>query len=235
MRALRAREGSRSMSADATPTGSPAPDALPPIPRPLPAHPGWLEVHRARLRDQVHRHDAARRRRAPSRAAKEHRMTPAVDHIPAGTAEHALPAGVWRVDARRSEIGFAVRDLWGLRTVRGIFGAYDGSLTVRAGDAAGELLIEARSLDTGNNRRDQHLRPPAFFDVERHPRIVFTTTAAAARDGGVAVTGVWRSARRRCDSRSRRRSSTWRTARCASKAGRPSAVRQQAWPGTSWG
>ena len=117
-------------------------------------------------------------------------MTPAVDHIPAGTTEHALPAGVWRVEARRSEIGFAVRDLWGLRTVRGIFGAYDGSLTVRAGDAAGELLIEARSLDTGNNRRDQHLRSPAFFDVERHPRIVFTTTAAAARDGGVTVTGV---------------------------------------------
>ena len=83
-----------------------------------------------------------------------------------------------------------LRDLWGLRTVRGIFGAYDGSLTVRAGDAAGELLIEARSLDTGNNRRDQHLRSPAFFDVERHPRIVFTTTAAAARDGGVTVTGV---------------------------------------------
>jgi polyisoprenoid-binding protein YceI len=87
-------------------------------------------------------------------------------------------------------IGFAVKDLWGLRTVRGIFGAYDGSLTVRSGDAAGELLIEARSLDTGHNRRDQHLRSPAFFDVERHPRMVFTTTTAAtARDGGVTITG----------------------------------------------
>jgi polyisoprenoid-binding protein YceI len=116
-------------------------------------------------------------------------MTPAVDHIPAGATEHALPAGVWRVDAQRSEIGFAVKDLWGLRTVRGIFGAYEGSLTVRAGDVAGELLIEASSLDTGHNRRDQHLRSPAFFDVERHARMVVTTTAATARDGGVTVTG----------------------------------------------
>ena len=57
----------------------------------------------------------------------------------------------------RPSAGGVLRDPRGLRTVRGLFGAYDGSLTVRAGDAAGELLIEARSLDTGNNRRDQHL------------------------------------------------------------------------------
>ena len=79
--------------------------------------------------------------------------------------------------------------VWGLRTVRGSFGAYDGSLTVGSGDVAGELLIEAGSLDTGHTRRDQHLRSPAFFDVERHPRMVFTTTAATARVVGVTLTG----------------------------------------------
>ena len=71
-------------------------------------------------------------------------MTPAVDHIPAGTTERTLPAGVWVVDAQGSEVGFAVKDLWGLRTVRGSFGAYDGSLTVRSGDVAGELLKPVR-------------------------------------------------------------------------------------------
>ena len=116
-------------------------------------------------------------------------MTPAVDHIPAGTTERTLPAGEWVVDAQGSEVGFAVKDLWGLRTVRGSFGAYDGNLTVRSGDVAGELLVEAGSLDTGHTRRDQHLRSPAFFDVERHPRMVFTTTAATARVVGVTVTG----------------------------------------------
>ena len=116
-------------------------------------------------------------------------MTSAIDHFPAGTTEPPLPDGVWRVDPRRSEIGFAVKEMWGLRTVRGVFGAYDGSLTVREGGAAGELTIEADSLDTGHNKRDQHLRSPAFFDVERHPWIVFAATAVTARDGGLTVTG----------------------------------------------
>jgi polyisoprenoid-binding protein YceI len=101
----------------------------------------------------------------------------------------ALPDGIWNVDPQRSEIGFAVKEMWGLRTVRGVFGAYDGSLEVRAGSAAGELTIEAGSLDTGHKKRDQHLRSPAFFDVERHPRIVFTATAVTARDGGATVAG----------------------------------------------
>jgi hypothetical protein len=77
----------------------------------------------------------------------------------------------------------------GLRTVRGVFGAYDGSLEVRAGGVAGVLTIEAASLDTANDRRDRHLRSPAFFDVEHHPRIVFRATAVTARDGGLTIEG----------------------------------------------
>jgi polyisoprenoid-binding protein YceI len=66
--------------------------------------------------------------------------------------------GVWTVDPDRSEIGFAVKAMYGLLTVRGMFGAYDGTLTVRADSAAGELAIDTDSLDTGNHKRDQHLR-----------------------------------------------------------------------------
>jgi polyisoprenoid-binding protein YceI len=104
-------------------------------------------------------------------------------------AQRPLPDGAWRVDRRRSEIGFAVKDLWGLRTVRGLFGAYDGSLEMRGGAGAGKVTIEADSLDTGNRRRDRHLRSPAFFDVERHPRIVFTATVVTVQHGGVRVAG----------------------------------------------
>ena len=100
-----------------------------------------------------------------------------------------LPDGIWKVDPQRSEIGFAVKEMWGLHTVRGIFGRCDGSLEARAGGAAGELTIEAASLETGNNRRDKHLRSSAFFDVERHPQMVFTATSVTPRDGGLAVAG----------------------------------------------
>jgi len=100
----------------------------------------------------------------------------------------ALPEGFWKVDPERSEIGFAVKSM-GLITVRGVFHEYAGSLGVREGGADGELTIEAASLDTRNKRRDKHLRSSDFFDVERHPRIVFTATAVTARDGGVTVAG----------------------------------------------
>lgn len=95
----------------------------------------------------------------------------------------------WRIDRQRSEIGFAVKNLWGLQTVRGAFRTYNGTLTVRSGAAAGKLTIEAASLDTGHGRRDRHLRSPDFFDVERHPQIVFTATSVTARNGGLVVTG----------------------------------------------
>ena len=116
-------------------------------------------------------------------------MTTPIDHVPTGTAEPPLPDGAWDVDSQRSEVGFAVKEMWGLRTVRGGFSAFGGSLRVRAGGVAGELTIEAGSLGTGHERRDRHLRSPAFFDVERHPRIVFTVTAVTPRDAGPAVTG----------------------------------------------
>jgi len=99
-----------------------------------------------------------------------------------------LAEGAWKVDPKRSEIGFAVKSM-GLITVRGVFHEYAGSLNVRGGGATGELTIEAASLDTRNKRRDKHLRSSDFFDVERHPRVVFTATAVTVRDAGVLVAG----------------------------------------------
>jgi hypothetical protein len=44
-------------------------------------------------------------------------MTSAIDQMRAGT-ELSLRDDVWTVHPQRSEIGFAVRDMWGLRTSR---------------------------------------------------------------------------------------------------------------------
>ena len=74
-------------------------------------------------------------------------------------------------------------------TVRGVLPAPCGRLTVRAHQAVGQLTIETESLDTGNKRRDKHLRSADFLDVERRPRIVFTATTLAKGDGGLTVTG----------------------------------------------
>ena len=116
-------------------------------------------------------------------------MTTATDTIHAGTTDALLGDEGRRVDAQRSEIGFAVKDMWGLRTVHGVFGAYDGDLTIHGGRATGRLTIDAASVDTKDAKRDRHLRSADFFDVERHPQIVFTVTAVTAREDGLTVTG----------------------------------------------
>lgn len=104
--------------------------------------------------------------------------------------ELPVPGGVWRVDQDNSAVGFAVKDMWGLRTVQGAFRTFDGTLSVVGARAEGHLTIEAESLETGHTKRDEHLRSSDFFDVERHPRLVFTTTTVVARDGELIVSGT---------------------------------------------
>jgi polyisoprenoid-binding protein YceI len=100
-----------------------------------------------------------------------------------------LQDGIWDVDAHDSTLAFAVKEVWGLRTVRGAFTRFHGSLRVHAGEAAGDLTIEPGSLDTGHKRRDEHLRSPAFFDVEHQPQIAFRATRVAPSDGGLTIFG----------------------------------------------
>jgi polyisoprenoid-binding protein YceI len=100
--------------------------------------------------------------------------------------------GVWHVDPQHSEIGFAVPSMYGLVTVRGTFDGCSGRLTVAPDTTTGELSVDAASLDTGNQRRDRHLRSADFFDAERHPQIVFTATGLAADERGLTVAGELR-------------------------------------------
>jgi polyisoprenoid-binding protein YceI len=116
-------------------------------------------------------------------------MNRVIDNPATNSTELLLQDDTWFIDPRHSEIGFAAKSLGGLITVCGAFGSYDGHLRVQAGAAAGELTIDAASLDTGNKKRDRHLRSPEFFDVQRHPRIVFVAREIVTRDGDLAVAG----------------------------------------------
>jgi len=92
----------------------------------------------------------------------------------ARTAE--LATGWWLLDPARSSAAFEVPSVYGLATVRGEFRHYVGTLNLA--DPAVALVIEADSLDTGNRRRDEHLRSAAFFDAAEHPWIRFEADAA---------------------------------------------------------
>jgi polyisoprenoid-binding protein YceI len=101
-------------------------------------------------------------------------------------------AGRWKLDPQASTAGFAVRHFWGAITVRGRFGRLDGEGSVGPdGTAAGQVVIDAGSLDTGNKQRDKHLRSADFFDVQPHPRVVLTVNSGVpAAEGRLAVDGA---------------------------------------------
>ena len=52
-----------------------------------------------------------------------------------------------------------------------------------------QLTIDADSLDTGNAKRDTHLRSADFFDVEHHPQIRFVSDSAELQDATLRVHG----------------------------------------------
>jgi polyisoprenoid-binding protein YceI len=104
----------------------------------------------------------------------------------------------WVVDPARSTVEFRVRNFWGLTTVVGRFSRFDGSYAVAPNGQAVELVVDAGSVDTGNRRRDEHLRSSAFFDVEPHPHVRFTASDVAdAGDGTVRVRGELEAAGRK--------------------------------------
>jgi polyisoprenoid-binding protein YceI len=101
-----------------------------------------------------------------------------------------IAAGVWKVDPAAGHLSFRVKSMWGLAPVNGRFTSYEGELRIdEAGLATGELEVTAASLDTKQNKRDEHLRSADFFDVEQHPTIDFSLAAVTARPGGLTITG----------------------------------------------
>jgi polyisoprenoid-binding protein YceI len=103
--------------------------------------------------------------------------------------QSALPVGSWRVDERAGELGFKVKTMWGLSTVKGRFERYEGELQVTPDDATGTLRIDAASLNTKNRKRDTHLRSADFFDVEQHPTVSFELRSATSGSPLLTVKG----------------------------------------------
>ena len=100
----------------------------------------------------------------------------------------ALESTRWRIDPARSSVEFRTPTFWGLVTVKGRFGRYDGTLDLRQQPAI-DLTIEAASLDTKNKMRDKHLRSADFFDVANHPQVRFVSDSAKLEGERLTVSG----------------------------------------------
>ena len=87
-------------------------------------------------------------------------------------------AGTYAIDTSHTRIGFAVRHM-AVSKVRGDFADFSGTLELAEDpvDSRVSVTIQARSVDTRDANRDDHLRTGDFFDVENHPTWTFTSTS----------------------------------------------------------
>lgn len=97
---------------------------------------------------------------------------------PASPFVRELP-GAWEIDPNHSSVNFSVKHMM-IATVRGRFRDFSGGFSVGEDLASIRVaaLINADSIDTGNEERDADLRTGEFLDVHQHPEIAFTADAA---------------------------------------------------------
>lgn len=85
----------------------------------------------------------------------------------------------WTIDPTHSEVQFKVKHLM-ISTVTGSFSAYEGSLitdeTGNLENGSAKFSAEIKSLSTGNEQRDGHVKSADFFDMEKFPTLSFEST-----------------------------------------------------------
>jgi len=91
------------------------------------------------------------------------------------SATPALAAPTFKVDPGHAAATFEVTHL-GTSTTHGRFNAVGGRYALDANDLSNsfvEVTIDAKSIDTNNKKRDDHLRGPDFFNAKRFPKLTF--------------------------------------------------------------
>jgi polyisoprenoid-binding protein YceI len=99
---------------------------------------------------------------------------------------------VWYIDPHHTQATFSVKHMM-VSTVRGRLGKLRGELDLDPEDlqrASFEIGADVTAIDTGDARRDGHLRSADFFDAENYPEIVFKSSAIFAKgENKYAVSG----------------------------------------------
>lgn len=109
----------------------------------------------------------------------------------AAAAATAAKPTEYTIDPVHSTLVFKIRHM----DVADFFGRFNGPSGTVAFDADApeasriQVSVAAENVDSGNGKRDQHLRSPDFFNAVQFPRIEFTSSKVTKSGDGYTVEG----------------------------------------------
>lgn len=90
----------------------------------------------------------------------------------------------WTLDGSHSHAGFSVKHMM-VSNVRGEFKTLTGTLELDREHIANSKVsieIDAASISTADDKRDEHLKSADFFDVAKYPKITFESKSFRQKD-----------------------------------------------------
>ena len=94
-------------------------------------------------------------------------------------------ATTYEIDAVHSSVLFRAKHM-GVAYNYGRFNDFSGKITMDDTDVSKstvEFEVKTESVDTGNTKRDQHLRSPDFFNAKQFPVLTFKSTKVSEKAG----------------------------------------------------
>ncbi len=105
-------------------------------------------------------------------------------------ASTSYQPGKYEIDTAHSSVGFEVPHLV-ISSVEGKFTTFIGTIDLNKNleKSKVEVTIDPKSIDTGNSKRDDHLRSADFFDVEKAPKMTFKSTSVKGTPDNFEIVG----------------------------------------------
>jgi polyisoprenoid-binding protein YceI len=107
------------------------------------------------------------------------------------SSQAAAATTEWDINVPHTTLSFVVKHMK-FTNVRGTFQSFNGTLNLDDKDptkSTVDITIDAKSIDTRNEKRDAHLKSADFFDVEKTPTITFKSTKIEKHGKGYKVHG----------------------------------------------